>query len=100
MITLDNINTLHDKYNSLAAEADLVADRNMNMLLMFALDSEFMDLDGDRLVFTQGQGPLRSIEIERIAGAEDLGSHVAVFLPNSVILVKKADGQVSVVLPD
>lgn len=100
MITIDNIQNLHSKYNALAAEADLCNDRNMNDLMMFAIDSDHMDFDGDQLVLTHGAGPLKNIEIERIAGAEDLGSHMAIILPTSVVFVNKKNGEVSVYLPD
>lgn len=100
MITIDNIQDIHTKYNNLAAEADLCNDRNMNMLMMFAIDSDHVDFDGDHLVLTHGSGPLSKIEIEKIVGAEDMGSHIAIVLPNSVVFVAKKDGAVSVYLPD
>lgn len=100
MINIDNIQDIHSKYNTLAAEADLCTDRNMNDLMMFAIDSDHMDFDGDHLVLTHGAGPLKKVEIERIVGAEDFGSHMAIVLPASVILVNKKNGEVSVYLPD
>ena len=96
MINAATINNVYNKFATLSADADLVLDRNLNALMMFALDSDHMDFDGDRLTFAQGAGPLQSVEIERILGAEDLGSHMAIVLPASIILVNKQTGVVSV----
>lgn len=100
MITLDNIRNTYNKYNNLAADADLCTDRNLNNLMMYALDSDFIGLDGDKLTLTHGEGPLKDIEIERIAGAEDFGSHWAIVLPASVIFVNKRNGEVRVALAE
>lgn len=100
MITTDNINNIYAKYATLPADADAVLDRNLHELMMFAFDSDFVDFDGDRLAFVNGCGPLESVEIERICGAEDLGSLYAIVMPASVIFVNKADGAVSVWLAD
>lgn len=101
MITTDNILNIHSKHNNLAAAgADPVTERGMHELLMYALDSNHLELDGDRIVLAKGEGPLKEIEIERICGFEDLGSHVAIVLPASVLLVGKKNGRVSVYLPD
>lgn len=96
MINAATINNVYNKFATLPADADLVLDRNLNDLMMFAIDSDHMDFDGDRLTFAQGAGPLRSVEIERILGADDLGSHMAIVLPASIILVNKQTGAVSV----
>ena len=98
MITAAEINNIFNKFTSLTADADLVMDRNMNDLMMFAIDSDHVDFDGDRLTFAQGAGPLKSVEIERICGAADLGSHMAIVMPASVILVNKRNGALSVSL--
>ncbi|MDE6512581.1 MAG: hypothetical protein K2L05_00150 [Muribaculaceae bacterium] len=100
MITLDNIKNIHNKYNNLAADADVCTERNLHNLMMYAFDSNHIDFDGDKLTLTNGQGPLKAIEIERIAGAEDLGSHWAIVLPASVVFVNKRDGEVRVALVD
>ncbi|MDE6535027.1 MAG: hypothetical protein K2K82_03355 [Muribaculaceae bacterium] len=96
MINAATINNVYNKFATLSADSDLVLDRNLNALMMFALDSDHMDFDGDRLTFAQGAGPLQSVEIERIIGADDLGSHMAIVLPASIILVNKQTGAVSV----
>lgn len=98
MTTSRTLTALYNEYNSLAADADVCADRHMTDLMMFALDSEYMDFDGDCIVIPQG-GVVGRIEIEHIVGAEDLGSHMAIVLPSSVVLVSKADGAVRVFLP-
>ena len=98
MITTEKINSIFNHYNTLAADADLCTQRNLNGLMMFALDSDYVDFDGDHLTLTRGEGPLKSIEIERISGAEDLGSHWAIVMPTDVIFVNKRDGQVRVAL--
>lgn len=100
MITIDNINSLYNKYNTLAANADVCTERNLNALMMQAFDSDHLDFDGDRITFTQGSGSLKSVEIDRIAGYEDLGSHMAIVMPNSVIFVNKRNGEVRVFLAD
>lgn len=100
MITTEKINNIYDKFTSLPADADVVMDRNLNELMMFAIDSDFMDFDGDRLVFTKGEGPLSSVEIERICGAQDMGSHMAVVMPASIIFVNKTDGSINVFLAE
>ncbi|MCM1310319.1 MAG: hypothetical protein NC301_04725 [Bacteroides sp.] len=100
MITIDNINNLYNKYNNLAANADVCTERNLNNLMMQAFDSDHLDFDGDRISFTKGSGPLKSVEIERIAGYEDLGSHMAIVMPNSIIFVNKKDGNLQVFLAE
>ena len=100
MITLDNIKNIHNKYNTLAADADVCTERNLHNLMMYAFDSNHIDFDGDKITLTHGQGPLKAIEIELIAGAEDLGSHWAIVLPASVVFVNKRDGEVRVALVD
>ena len=100
MITSNTINNLYNKFNNMSANADLVLDRNLNQLMMFALDSDHVDFEGDRLVFAQGRGPLDSIEIERICGAQDLGSHMAIITPATVLLVNKTTGALSVTLAE
>ena len=98
MITTEQINSIFNHYNALPANADVCTERNMNGLMMFAFDSEFVDFDGDKLTLTCGEGPLKAIEIERIAGAEDFGSHWAIVLPASVVFVNKRNGRVRVAL--
>lgn len=100
MITIDNINNLYNKYNTLNADADACTDRNLNALMMQTFDSDHLDFDGDRITFTQGSGALKSVEIERIAGYEDMGSHMAIIMPNSVIFVNKRNGEVRVFLAE
>lgn len=100
MITKDNIHNLHTKYNGLGPNADVCTDRNLNALMLHAIDSQHMDLDGEHLVLNKGFDPLHKIEIERIVGAEDLGSHMAIVLPASVVLVSKRTGDVNVYLPE
>lgn len=102
MITIDKINSIYDKYNTLAANpaADICTDRHLHDLMMFAFDSNFVDFDGDRLTFAKGEGPLSSVEIERIAGVEDLGSRFAIVLPASVIFLNKRNGEVHVYLAE
>ena len=101
MITTDQINAIHSKYNELAEnDADLCSSRNMNDLMMFAIDSDFMDFDGDQLTFAKGSGPLSAIEIERISGAEDMGSHMAIITPTGVIFVDKQTGELNIYLAD
>ncbi len=101
MITAENILNAFVKYNELAAAgADPVTERNLHALMMYALDSAHLNLDGDRLTFTKGAGPLKEVEIDRISGMEDLGSHMAIVMPASVILLDKSNGELHVYLPD
>lgn len=100
MITTELINNIFTDYNTLPVGADIVSDRNLHNLMMFAIDSPHVDFDGDRLVFNRGEGPLRSVEIERIRGYHDLGSHSAIILPASMILVNKDNGAINVFLPE
>lgn len=101
MITAENILSAFLKHNELAAAgADPATERNLHALMMYALDSPFLSLDGDRLSFAKGAGPLKEVEIDRISGMEDLGSHLAIVLPASVILLDKNNGEIHVYLPD
>lgn len=100
MITIDNINNVYNKYNNMAANADVCTERNLHDLMMQAFDSDHLNFDGDRISFTKGQGALQSVEIERIAGYENMGSHMAIVMPTSVILVSNANGEISVFLPE
>ncbi len=98
MITTEKINSIFNHYNTLTADADVCTQRNLHGLMMFAFDSDYVDFDGDKLTLTRGEGPVKAIEIERIAGAEDLGSHWAIVMPISVIFVNKRNGEVRVAL--
>lgn len=100
MITLDKIQNTFNKYATLSADADPVKDRNLNALMMYALDSDHIDFDGDCLTLAKGAGPLEKIEIERIIGAEDFASHWAIILPSSVIFLNKRSGEVRVFLAE
>lgn len=100
MITIDNINNVFNKYNNMAANADVCTERHLNDLMMQAFDSAHLDFDGDRITFAKGVGPMQSVEIERIAGYEDMGSHMAIVMPTSVIFVSKKNGEISVFLPE
>lgn len=101
MITNEQLNRIYNNYNELANNnADVVTERNMHELLMFALDNPYVELDGDRITFAKGQAPFDGVEIERISGAEDLGSHFAIIMPASVILINKSTGDVNIYLPD
>lgn len=99
MKTATTLADIFNKYINLADDADICLDRNMNDLMMFAIDSEHADFDGDRIILPQG-GVVSEIEIERIKGAQDLGSHMAIVLPASMLLVNKTDGSVRVYLPE
>jgi len=100
MITIDKINSLHDKYATLGQDADVCTERNLNALMMATFESEYLDFDGDRICFAKGSGPLKSVEIERIAGYEDMGSHMAIVMPASIIFVNKTDGSLNVFLAE
>lgn len=100
MITIDNINQLYNKYATLGADADVCTERHLNALMEATFSSPHLDFDGDRIVFAKGTGPLKSVEIERIAGYEDLGSHMAIVMPASIIFVNKDDGDLNVFLAE
>lgn len=100
MITLDTTNAIYNKYNALAAAgADAVTERNLHQLMMFALDSDYVDFDGSDIVLAKG-GVVSRIDIENICGAEDLGSHFAIVLAASVVFVNKRTGDVRVFLAE
>lgn len=88
MITAQTINQLYKKYRKKPKSLD---DRNLSLLVDMALDTEALDLDGDKLVFNQldQYSPFREIELERIHAAVDLGDEIAIVLPNSMIFVNK-----------
>lgn len=100
MITIDTINDIYNKYTSLPVDADVCTQRNLHNLMMYTFDSDHMDFEGDRITLTQGAGPLKAIAIDRICGAEDLGSHWAIVLPASVIFVNKKSGEIRVFLAE
>lgn len=100
MITTELVNNIFEKYNSLPVNADIVTERNLHDLMDFAFESPYVDFEGERLVFSRGEGPLRSVEINRITGAHDMGSHMAIVLPASMIMINKSNGVISVYLPD
>lgn len=100
MITINTTNAIYNKYNTLAAnQADACTERNLNKLMMFAIDSDYIDFDGTDLVLAKG-GVVKNIDIERICGAEDLGTHFAIVLPASVVFVNKRNGDVRIFLPE
>ncbi len=99
MINNDTINNL---YTTFATEPAMFEDRGLSRLMDFAFDSEALDFDGDRLVFTSMEqgSPLRSVEIERIYGAKEFADHFAVVMPNSIIFLNKRDHSTSVHLKE
>ncbi len=101
MITSDTTRNLHSKFSTLTAEADLVADRNLQDLLMFAIDNPaIIDFDGDHLTFPQADAPLHRIAIERILGAENLPTLWAIIIPAGVIFVDKRTGHTAISFVD
>lgn len=94
------INNLIKKYNSMPSSADACKDRQMNQLMNFALESEHLDFDGDKLIVVNAEAPFHSIEIERITGAEDFGTYFGIFLPAAAVLIDKASGSVKIALAE
>lgn len=100
MISIATTTALFEKYNALAASgADACTQRNMHQLMMFAFDSEYVDFDGAELTLAKG-GLWNRLEIDRISGAEDMGSHMAIVLPSCVLFISKRSGEVRVFLPE
>lgn len=99
MITNDTIQNLYATY---ATAPELFEDRGLTGLMDFAFDSDAIDFDGDRLVFTAepAHSPFRSVELERVWGASDLGHHMALVMPNSIIFVNKHDHSLRVHLKE
>lgn len=90
MITNDTIQRL---YNTYSATPALFEDRGLTRLMDYAFDTDAIDFDGDRLVFNtmDPESPLRSVEIERICGAEEIGNWLAVVLPQAIIFIDRRD---------
>lgn len=101
MITSDTTRNLHTKFSNLSAEADLVTDRNLQDLLLFAIDNpEIIDFDGEYLTFPKADSPLHRIAIERILGAENLPTLWAIIIPAGVIFVDKHTGRTAISFVD
>lgn len=90
MITNDTIQRLYTTY---ATAPELFEERGLTRLMDYAFDTDAIDFDGDRLVFNtvDAESPLRSVEIERIYGAEEIGEWLAVVLPSSIIFINRRD---------
>lgn len=90
MITNDTIANL---YSTFATEPALFEDRGLTRLMDYAFDTDAIEFDGDRLVFTtmDQDSPMRSVEIERIYGAKEFDDYLAVVLPNSIIFLDRCD---------
>lgn len=88
MITSKTIDELYRRYRRQPKRLD---ERNLSLLIDYALDTDAVELDGDLLVFTrlEQNSPFRSIELERIHGVVDLDEAVAVVLPHSIIFIDK-----------
>lgn len=90
MITSKTIEELYRKYRR---QPKRLEDRNLSLLIDYALDTDAVELDGDMLVFTHldASSPFHRIELERIHGVVDLDEAVAVVLPHSIIFINKKD---------
>lgn len=66
-------------------------DRNLSLLVDYALDTDALDMDGEKIVFTRmdPMSPFREIELERVNGVADLPDFTAVVLANSIIFINK-----------
>lgn len=99
MISNDTIQRLYNTYNEAPA---LFENRGLNRLMEYAFDSDAVDFDGDRIVFNSvaRNSPLRSIELERIYGVEELENWLAVVLPAAILFVNRTDNAVRVHLKE
>lgn len=89
-ITADTINELYRRFRR---QPKRLEDRNLSLLVDYVLDTEVLDMDGEKLVFTgmPQSSPFREIELERVNGVADLPEAMAVVLPNSIIFINKSD---------
>ena len=90
MITKQTIAELYKKYRRCPTNLE---DRNLSLLIEYALDTDAVELDGDMLVFTnmEDYSPFKRIELGRIHCVVDFDETVAVVLPNSIIFIRKTD---------
>lgn len=99
MITTNHIN---DLYTQFATAPALFENRDINILMDYAFDTDLFDFDGDSIVINgiaEGS-PLRKVELEKIYGVRDFDKFLAVVLANSIYFVNKTDGSVSIHLKD
>ena len=90
MITKQTIAELYKKYRRCPKNLE---DRNLSLLIEYALDTDAVELDGDMLVFTnmEDYSLFKRIELGRIHCVVDFDETVAVVLPNSIIFIRKTD---------
>lgn len=90
MITNDTIQRLYSTY---ATAPELFEERGLSRLMDYAFDTEAISFDGDHIVFNtiEQDSPLHSVEIERIHGAEEIDSWLAVVLPSAIIFLDRRD---------
>lgn len=95
MITKQVIDSLYKKYRRIPRRLD---DRNLGLLIDYALDHDSVTVEGDRLIFNQlnDLSPFREIEIERIHGVVNFADVIAVVLHSSIIFLNKETGAASV----
>lgn len=89
-ITSDMINELYRRFKR---QPKRLEDRNLSLLVDYALDTDALDMDGEKLVFTRMEpsSPLREIMLDKIHGVADLPGVTAVVLRNSIIFIDKDD---------
>lgn len=80
-------------YRRFRRQPKRLEERNLSLLVDYALDTDALDMDGERLVFCRMHpcSPFREIELQRVHGVAELADSVAVVLPNSIIFINKAD---------
>ncbi len=90
MITRTDIKELYKKFRRRPKRLE---DRNLSLLVDYALDTDALDMDGESLVFTHMDptSPFREIGLERVHGVADFPEAVAIVLPNSIIFINKRD---------
>lgn len=90
MITKDTIKKLYKQFRHRPRS---LQDRNLSLLVDYALDTDALDMDGEKLVFThmEPSSPFREIDLERVNGVADLPDSIAVVLANSIIFINKKD---------
>lgn len=88
-----NADTIKELYRRFKHRPKRLEDRNLSLLVDYALDTDALDMDDEVIVFTRmdPSSPFREIDLENIHGVADFPEAVAIVLRNSIIFINKRD---------
>lgn len=85
-------------YRRFSRRPESLEARGLYLLADNIIDRNGLDLEGDRLIFSEmdATSPLRSILLDNIHGVADLGELLAIVMHSSIIFFNKATHETTV----